>query len=164
MSLDSLCQRAIVTVVGGRPLREAAQLMHEHHVGTVVVNTVTEGPERVIGLVTDRDPALACVARTLDPAQVLVGANASRPVACIPASSSAAQAAEAMLAAGVRRLLVRDARDQDIGLLSSEDVRAPPVEPLRVLARSFGAGVEREGTRHESAPFERVDGPIALGS
>ena len=163
MSLHSLCQRAIVTVDAHRPIREAAQLMHEHHVGTVVVTTISEGRKQVTGLVTDRDLALACVARTLDPAHVLVGAIASRPVACITTTSSAAQAAEAMRAAGVRRLLVRDSQGEVIGLLASDDVLAALVEPLQVLARSFGAGIERERTRSDGAPFELVDGPLSLG-
>jgi CBS domain-containing protein len=162
MDIEALCQRAIVTIDGRRPIRDAAQLMLEHHVGTVVVTTTSEGQQQVVGLVTDRDLALACVARTLDPSQVLVGAVASRPIACIPATSTAAQAAEAMHAAGVRRLLVRDEQGQVIGLLASDDVLAALVEPLQVLVRSIGAGIERERTRSSGAPFAMVDGPMYL--
>jgi CBS domain-containing protein len=162
MNLEPLCQRAIVTIDGHRPIREAAQMMLEHHVGTVVVTEGSEGQQQVVGLVTDRDLALACVARMLDPAQVLVGAIASRPVACIPVTSTAAQAAEAMQAAGVRRLLVRDEQDQVIGLLASDDVLAALVEPLQALVRSVGAGIERERTRSNGAPFAMVDGPLYL--
>jgi CBS domain-containing protein len=162
MNLSTLCQRAMVTIDAQRPLRDAAKAMLEHHVGTVVVTATSDGRPEVLGLVTDRDLAIACVARALDPAQVLAGAIASRPVVCIASSSSPAQAVEAMHAAGVRRLLVRDGQAQVVGLLSSDDLLAALVDPLQILARSFGAGIEHERTRGDGAACDAVTGPLYL--
>jgi CBS domain-containing protein len=162
MDLATSCQRAIVTIDAQRPLRDAATLMLEHHVGTIVVTTASEGRPQVVGLLTDRDLAIAYIAHALDPAQVLAGAVASRPTVYIASSSSVAQAVEAMRAAGVRRLLVRDALGQVVGLLSSDDLLATLVEPLQVLARSYGAGIERERARGEGAAYATATGPVYL--
>lgn len=162
MNLAALCQRAIVTVDAHRPLRDAAQAMLEHHVGAVVVTSSSEGHPRVVGVLTDRDLAVACVARTLDPAVVLSGAVASQPVICIAASRGPAEAVEAMRAAGVRRLLVRDDERHVVGLLSSDDLLAALVDPLRALATSYGAGIEHERTRSEGATCDVDAGPLFL--
>jgi CBS domain-containing protein len=162
MDLSALCQRAMVTIDANRPLRDAAKAMLEHHVGTVVVTTASDGRPEVVGLLTDRDLAVACVARELDPAMVLAGAIASRPVICIAASDSPAQAVEAMHGAGVRRLLVRDAAGQVLGLLSSDDLLGALVDPLQTLVRSYGAGIERERMRGDRAGYDAAAGPLYL--
>ena len=162
MNLATLCQRAIVSIDARRPLREAAQAMLEHHVGTVVVTSTAEGHTEVVGVLTDRDLAIACVARALAPAEVLAGAIASRPVICVAASRSVAQAADAMRAAGVRRLLVRGDHGQVCGLLSSDDLLAALVEPLQVLARSFAAEIDHERTRGNGDWCDNDAGPVFL--
>jgi CBS domain-containing protein len=160
MSLAALCQRAIVTVDAHRPLRDAAQAMLEHHVGAVVVTSSSEGRPEVVGVLTDRDLAIACVARALDPAKVLSGAVASGPVICIAASRGLPEAVEAMRSAGVRRLLVRDDERQVIGLLSSDDLLAALLEPLHALAMSYGTGIENERTRGNGAACDLEAGPL----
>jgi CBS-domain-containing membrane protein len=112
--------------------------------------------------VTDRDLAFACVARELDPLAVLAGAIASRPIVCIAASSSTSQAVEAMHSAGIRRLLFCDQAGQVVGLLSSDDLLATMVDPLQMLARSYGAGIERERTRGDGAGYDLAAGPLYL--
>ena len=151
MNIGSLCRRAIVTIDATSTLREAAQKMLTHHVGTIVVTTPYEDRQDILGLVTDRDLAVGCVAHELDPSAVLVGAIASRPLIYALASSSPAEAADVLRNAGVRRLLVCDDEGQLVGLLSTDDLLVALVEPLRALAGSFRAGIEREQSRHEFA-------------
>lgn len=151
MDLVPLCQRAVVAVDAGRTLRETAQTMFEHHVGAVVV---TRAAGEVVGLVTDRDLTLACVARALDPAAVLVGAIVQGPPVSVPASHTPAQAADAMQAAGVRRLLVRHLDGTVVGLLSSDDLLPALIAPLQALASSFGAGIERERGRGHDGLYD----------
>ena len=93
MNVGSLCKRAIVTIDAECTLREAAQKMLEQHVGAIVVTTRSGDRRDVLGLVTDRDLALSCVAHDLNPAEVLVGAIASRDLVCVLSSSSPTEAA-----------------------------------------------------------------------
>jgi CBS domain-containing protein len=144
MNVGSLCKRAIVSIDGGCTLRQAAQAMLSHHVGAIVVTAMCEGRQDAVGLVTDRDLAIACVAHELDPSEVFVGAISSRPLVSVLSSSSAAQAADILQSAGVRRLLVCDNHGQIVGLLSSDDLLGALIEPLRSLVGTFHAGIERE--------------------
>ena len=160
MNLSRLCQRAIVTVDAQRPAREAALAMLEQHVGAVVVTAAFEGRTEIVGLLTDRDLAIACVARSLDPAEVRAGAVASRPVICIAASCGPDEAARAMHASGVRRLLVRDGDAQGVGLLSSDDLLAALASPLQSWAESFGAGIDRESAHGADRPYDAAAAPL----
>lgn len=117
--------------------------MQSQHVGALLVTAESDGHRDAVGLVTDRDLAMACVARNLMPGEVFVGAVASRPLVSIPASADAAQAAELLRTAGVRRLVV-DAEGQVCGLLSSDDLLDALIAPLQSLAAAFRADIARE--------------------
>ena len=144
MNLAQLCKRAVVSIEAGASIRDAARLMRAQHVGALVVTADADGRRDAIGVVTDRDIADAVAAHDLSPAEVFVGAIASRPLHSAPASASAAEAAEAMQRTGVRRLVVIDGEGAVIGLLSSDDLLPALIEPLQALAAAFRAGIVRE--------------------
>ena len=144
MNVGTLCKRPIVAIDAGGSLRHAAQMMLSHHVGAILVTAASEGRRDAVGLVTDRDLAIACVAHELNPSEVFVGAIAGRPLVSVPSSCSAAEAASALHAAGVRRALVCDDEGLIVGLVSSDDLLGVLIEPLRSLVGSFHAGIERE--------------------
>ena len=144
MNVGSLCKRAIVSIDAGSSLRHAAQAMLSHHVGAILVTAASDGRRDAVGLVTDRDLAIACVAHELNPSEVFIGAIAGRLLVSVLASCSAAEAASTLHAAGVRRAVVCDGNGQIVGLVSSDDLLAALIEPLRALVGSFHAGVERE--------------------
>jgi len=62
MNIGSLCRRAIVSIDTGCTLRQAAKLMLSNHVGALLVTVEADGRRDAVGLVTDRDLAIACVA------------------------------------------------------------------------------------------------------
>src|SRR5690242_8737078 len=61
MSLERFTRRELVTATGDQLVGEVARLMHERHVGAVVI--VEEG--RPVGIVTDRDLVLRVLAKGL---------------------------------------------------------------------------------------------------
>src|SRR3990172_5533276 len=73
MNAGELCNREVVFAYRNTPLVEAARLMREHHVGSLVV-VVDRLSERVpVGILTDRDIVVAVVAKALDPRALTVG-------------------------------------------------------------------------------------------
>lgn len=155
MALADRLQRAVVTIDVGCTLREAAQLMRDQHVGALVVTTLHEDTRDAVGVVTDRDIADAVAAHGLSPTEVLVGAVASRPPRFVAASASPAEAAVAMEQAGVRRLLLVDDEDGVVGIVSSDDLLALLLEPLRALSRlplSESVEERERATRFRRAP------------
>lgn len=154
MNIGSLCRRAIVSIDTGCTLRQAAKLMLSNHVGALLVTVEADGRRDAVGLVTDRDLAIACVARELSPSEVFVGAIATHPLHSAPSSATAEEAAEILNAAGVRRLLVVDDAGEVTGLLSSDDVLSALLEPLKSLANCLRVNISKEEVlRSTAAPF-----------
>lgn len=63
MHIGTICTRHIVSIDAQRTLTEAARLMREQHVGTLVVTCPTARGTEVCGIVTDRDLVIDALAR-----------------------------------------------------------------------------------------------------
>ncbi len=116
---------SVVTAPETAAVREVAELMREHNVGSVVL--VDQGG-RPAGLVTDRDLTVGVVADGRDPAD-RVADHASTPVVTGSADMDVRQAAELMTGHAIRRLPILDG-DRLIGILTLDDlvVRTGDVE------------------------------------
>jgi len=143
MSIAAICQRQIVSIDARASLREAAQLMRAHHVGALVVTQALQGREQAVGMLTDRDLALAALAEGRDP-QGPVGPIASPLLSAIPQDADLAEAIARMREAGVRRLLVGGPQGQIVGFLSADDVLEALGAQLGGLAAALRAGPARE--------------------
>lgn len=152
MKIATLCTRRLVTLDAQANLVQAATLMREHHVGSVVVTTQDAQGLHVLGVVTDRDLAIEAMARGLDAAATTVAALASGSLAAMAEDADAATAAEQMRRAGVRRLLVTDAQGSLVGLLSLDDLLRGFAEELAGLAAVIRAGIEREASERPPLP------------
>ncbi len=117
MSLERFTRRELVTCTAAETAGDVARLMHERHVGSVIV--VDEG--RPIGIVTDRDLVIRVMAEgwpLTRPAreimsQDLVTARVGEPID---------HALYLMRHHGVRRLPVVDENGALVGLLALDDV------------------------------------------
>jgi len=95
----------------------AAMLMAQFNVGALPVCEAG----RVVGMLTDRDVLVGCVARALLPAETPVRQLMSVPPVTIDPSATLETAAELMAKHGVRRLPVTTA-GHVVGMLSAADV------------------------------------------
>jgi CBS domain-containing protein len=130
MPIASLFAKPVVTVGSQSPLRTAASLMREHNVGALVV---TSG-ERPVGIITDRDIALALCERgfsVTEPVQQVM----SCPVETLRTQDGLYEAARRMMDLGVRRLPVVRDNGGLAGLVSLDDV-------LLMLSRTLGQMAE----------------------
>lgn len=146
MNVSSLCARKIVAIDADATLSDAAALMHEQHVGALVVTAASgaDGRDEAVGIVTDRDLVIDAVARDLQPSQHRVRAIASRRLTGVPGTAGLAEAVAAMERGGVRRLLVTDADGAIVGLVSADDLLAALAGELGGLARALRGGIARE--------------------
>ncbi len=104
-------------------IREAAKLMTDSNVGSIVI---TDSEIRPIGIVTDSDLrnmlGLAEVSRSADISVIM-----NSPVYCIPLDSSAADAQMMMLKYGISHLVITETGLDDspvLGVLSEQDLLA----------------------------------------
>ena len=61
-TVASFCIREVVTVTRETPVLRCAQLMHDEHVGAVVITDEIDGKRVPVGMLTDRDIAIEVVA------------------------------------------------------------------------------------------------------
>lgn len=135
MSVGRICTRVVVTAELAESVAEAARRMAEHDVGTLAV---VESDGRPLGIVTDRDIVLYCVARGGDPAQLQVRDVMSGPPLLVRESAPIESALAEMAASRVRRLLVVDDADKLVGLLSLDDVLELLAEESRSIGKLLG--------------------------
>ncbi len=115
-------------------ITEAALIFRDQACGVVPV--LDAG--KPVGVLTDRDVALAVIERP-DLGHVTVGDIMTREVVAISAGDTIATARAKFAEAQVRRLLVVDAADQLIGIVSLADLPEPGAAPSRGKGKRLAA-------------------------
>lgn len=121
MSAGQICSRIMATASPGESVRAAARRMAEFDVGTLVVLKENRG-SRAVGVITDRDIAIRCVAEGLDADEALVSEIMTTPVHTVGNDTPVKDALAKMAATGTRRLVVVEDEDRVAGILSLDDV------------------------------------------
>jgi CBS domain-containing protein len=111
----------VVTVRPDETVRDAARRMAENEVGSLVVVAV-DGTTRAVGMITDRDVAIRCVAGRRHPDETLVSEIMSTPVQSVDEDTPIEEAVSHMAGAGTRRLVVTGAGQEAVGILSVDDI------------------------------------------
>ena len=104
----------------GATTLQAAQLMTEHRIGSLVV--IDQG--RVAGIITERDILNRVVAERRDPAQTTVADTMTAEVACCSLATPLEEAKSAMKNRRVRHLPVLDGDERLLGVISIGDLNA----------------------------------------
>ncbi len=147
MNAGELCNREVVFAYRNTPLVEAARLMREHHVGSLVV-VVDRLSERVpVGMITDRDIVVAVVAKEVDPRTLTVGDVASTGLLAVHEKDGIPDALRMMRENGVRRLPVLTHSGALAGILTIDDLLELMAEELGGFART----IDRERVREARA-------------
>lgn len=143
MAIGEICSRDVVIARREDSVREAAELMRQHHVGDIVVVEEHGGTRLPIGIVTDRDIVVAIVAKGLDPEKLTPGDIVARELTVAQETLGVAQAVELMRSRGIRRVPIVDAAGTLVGIVSADDILDLMAEELMALARM----VSRQQTR-----------------
>ena len=151
MGVGEICSREVVFVHKNESVAQAARLMREHHVGSVVVAEERNGRRYPAGMLTDRDIAVGVVALGIDAAKTPVEGAMPAEVVCVRESDGLGRALALMRAQGVRRLPVIDGRGALAGVLSADDILEVLSEELYCLAAMVARGERREREQRKAA-------------
>lgn len=132
MSVGRICIREVILAAGDESVAEAAARMEREGVGTLVV---TDGQDRPVGILTDRDVAIRCVGQGLDPYATEVADVMTAPVRTVDEETPIEDALSHMAAGGNRRLVIVDAGDRLVGILAVDDVVDLLVEEAGTIGR-----------------------------
>lgn len=132
MSVGRICMRAVSTADPEETLAAAGARMRDHAVGSLVVVDAKGIP---VGMLTDRDLMLRCVAEGDDPHAVRVAQAMSAPVITARESMPIEDALSQMVGATVRRLPVVDDAGALVGILALDDVLDLLTEEVTAVGR-----------------------------
>ena len=111
--------REVLIIGEDATVMEAAKIMSEQHVGSLVVGR----REKVVGIFTERDVLNRVVARHLDPLTTIIKDVMTTPVACCCPTTKLAECRNVMTAKRIRHLPVVD-DNRLLGMISSGDILA----------------------------------------
>jgi CBS domain-containing protein len=144
MNVSDFSNPFVAVVQRTTSLTDAARLMREHHVGSLVVVDETGKGRVPVGILTDRDIVVAVVAREVDPRALTAGDVMSGELATVRPTDSAADALERMRRRGVRRLPVVAENGTLAGIVTIDDLLAAVADELGALVRAISAEQARE--------------------
>jgi CBS domain-containing protein len=134
MSVGKICVRAVHTASPDETVLEAARRMAREKTGTLVVLDLERLP---IGILSDRDVMVRCVAEGKDPTLALVSELMSTPVASVRETMPIEDALAQMATCRVRRVPVVDDKDRLVGILV-DDVIELLIEEAGAIGRLLG--------------------------
>ncbi len=139
----------------GDDLARAAYIMWQRDCGVV---PIVGDDGRVIGVVTDRDIAIAAASQNRRPSEMRCGEMVARSVACCLLDESIADVLERMAKLRVRRLPVIGARHELAGIISLTDIirkggKKDSKRAMKALAKILGPADRAEP---ECVPADEV--------
>ncbi len=143
MNVGEICSRIVVIAERSTPVQQAARLMRDHHIGTLVVTEDEARARRPIGIVTDRDMVVQVVSADVDYHTLTVGDIMSERPATIKETAGLFETIAQMRSDGVRRLVVVDAADKLLGIVAMDDLISVLAEELSALAMTIRAEQRR---------------------
>jgi CBS domain-containing protein len=160
MKVADVMTSELVTCRADDSLNRAAQLMWERRCGTVAI---VDDAGTVLGVLTDRDVAMAAYTqgRRLD--DIAVASAMSRAVRTCPASASIEDAEDIMAAHAVRRVVIIGDDGRASGMLSIDDIARSGAEwdgkgdiDLEQVALTLGEISRRSAGNDEDTPDEQT--------
>jgi CBS domain-containing protein len=144
MTIAEVCNRNVVHAPASTTVMEAARLMRERHVGSVVVVDEGELRRTPIGIVTDRDITIAVVALGLDAAVIRIADVMAQRFACVQGDWEVSEVIQVMQAKGVRRMVVVGADGSLEGIVTADDIVSRLADQLILLSGIATVSRERE--------------------
>lgn len=135
MPISEICNREVIIVQRETTVHEAAKLMRQHHVGSVVVVEERKGVRVPVGIVTDRDLVVEIMAPDLVQMVITVGDIMGAKLVTVQDDMGIYESIQYMRGEGVRRLPVVDSKGGLIGILALDDLLELLAEELLELSR-----------------------------
>jgi CBS domain-containing protein len=146
LNVGDVCTRDVSYAYRSTSVNEAARMMRERHVGSLVVVDETDQGRVVAGMLTDRDIVTSIVAKDVDPRIVRIDDAMSRDLVTAREEDSILDVLAVMRRKGVRRVPVVDGNGALTGLVALDDVLGLVADELRLVVQAIESGRKREPT------------------
>lgn len=135
MVAKDIMKSNVVTVLPTTPVKEAATIMREENIGSLVVVGVDK---RLVGIITDRDIVVSMVAEGKSPLEVLVGNVMTSELITVQEDESIFQILRVLGKNSIRRVPVLR-RGRLVGIVSVDDLIVLVVTELSNLASALSS-------------------------
>lgn len=122
MRTGEACNRLVIIADADTSIIKAAELMREHHVGSLVIVRRNGGAPRPVGLITDRDIVIEVIAKKAPLDTLTVADIMTRELITAEEDEDILRAFDRMRIKGVRRLPVVSKSGGLVGLLAVDDM------------------------------------------
>ncbi len=144
MTVGQICNRVVVFAFRNTPLPDAAKLMRENHIGSVVIVDESARGRIPVGMLTDRDIAIAVVAQALDPRTLTAGEVMSGELVTANEQDDMLDTLQRMRRRGVRRVPVLTAAGTLAGIVTLDDLLELVAEQLGDVVKAIATEQSRE--------------------
>jgi predicted transcriptional regulator len=144
MQAAELCNRQVVTASRDMTIPDAARLMRDKHVGSLVITDTNDGMVMPVGILTDRDIVVEIVSRDISLNEVTVGDIMTYALLKVTEDENIFDVAQRMRARGVRRVPVISRLGELIGIIAADDILELLSEELSLLSRITSREAEQE--------------------
>ncbi|MDZ7828548.1 MAG: CBS domain-containing protein [Halofilum sp. (in: g-proteobacteria)] len=144
MKVGEICSRQAIVAYTDEPIRTAARLMRQHHVGDVIVVEDRQQGRVPVGIVTDRDLVIKILQVGVDPDVFVLGDLMTGKLLTVHEDDALEACLHRMHERGVRRAPVLDDEGALVGVLSLDDVIELVAEEMTEMS-----GLLRREREHE---------------
>lgn len=146
MQLGEACNREVIIIADNSSVIEAAKLMRDYHVGSIVVTKKDEGITKPIGIITDRDLVIDVIAKDMSPEKVTVSGIMNSKLITGKDTDQLWNSLRTMRTHGIRRMPVIDSNGSLVGIITADDILELFSEELLDLTRLIALEQKKEET------------------
>jgi CBS domain-containing protein len=122
MKIGKVCNREVIVTEKGSNVLEAAKLMRQHHVGSLLVISRDSDGNRPVGIITDRDIVVEVLAEEVPLDKIAVEDLMTKSLIVANEDDDLFDAVQKMRVKGVRRIPVVDAKGLLTGIFTMDDL------------------------------------------
>ena len=122
LKIGKYCTRNAITADKDSSIVEAAKLMRQHHVGSLVIISRDSDGDKPVGMLTDRDIVLEVLAEEVAVDSVTIDDVMTRKPVTAWEHDDMFATMETMRLKGIRRVPVTDSSGVLVGILTSDDL------------------------------------------
>ncbi len=151
-SVSSIMNADVKKITADQNIVGACKIMHDHQIGSVVIVELEDPSMKPVGIITERD--IVRILGELKPwlSRMPLREFMSKPVITIESKASLRDASDTMNSHNVRRLVVVDAANNMVGIISEKDIFRKIAKNRELVAEFFGDRLPAEGKKL----FEKV--------
>ena len=144
MLIGEACNREVVVMTPEESVLEAARLMRDQHVGSIVVADKPDGERCPLGVLTDRDVVIEIVAREVNPDDVTVRDALTGELTTLNEGDGLLDGLRQMRDKGVRRAPVINDHGGLVGIITLDDILELVAEQVMDIASLVNRGQRKE--------------------